>query len=197
MPTPQFLLLQVRDKDDPMRRHEQAAFARTLGVTHSSIKLHNLLAKGVRREQLEACDIVLVGGSGDYSASAEGRWLERAFDALRLIHETSKPTFATCWGFQAFARAMGGEVVSDVKWAEVGTQRLYLTEAGQADPIFGSLPQRFFGQMGHEDHVVELPPSAQLLASSTFVTNQAYRFEDRPIYCTQFHPELNRDDLVQ
>ena len=26
--------------------------------------------------------------------------------------------------------------------------------------------------------------------------NQAYRFEDAPIYCTQFHPELAAEDLL-
>jgi GMP synthase-like glutamine amidotransferase len=51
--------------------------------------------------------------------------------------------------------------------------------------------------MGHEDIVIEIPPQATLLASSKKVTNQAYRFNDAPIYCTQFHPELNRSDLLR
>jgi GMP synthase (glutamine-hydrolysing) len=50
--------------------------------------------------------------------------------------------------------------------------------------------------MGHEDCVIELPKNATLLASSDRVTNQAYRFDDAPIYCTQFHPELNCDDMM-
>jgi GMP synthase (glutamine-hydrolysing) len=50
--------------------------------------------------------------------------------------------------------------------------------------------------MGHEDRAVDLPPNTTLLASSDLVENQAYRFDDAPIYCTQFHPELTRDDLI-
>ena len=84
----------------------------------------------------------------------------------------------------------------DVSRAEVGTLRLFLTDAGHEDPIFAPLGDSFFGQMGHEDYVVELPPGATLMASSERIENQAYRFDDRPIYCTQFHPELNGEDLL-
>ncbi|MGH7202300.1 MAG: type 1 glutamine amidotransferase, partial [Planctomycetaceae bacterium] len=141
--------------------------------------------------------MVLLGGSGHYSATADGEWIDHALDSLRLVYDSKKPTFASCWGFQALARAMGGRVVTDPEHAEVGTHRLTLTEAGKKDPVFGPLGATFFGQMGHEDCVIELPPRAVLLASSERVKNQAYRFEDRPIYCTQFHPELTAADLMQ
>jgi GMP synthase (glutamine-hydrolysing) len=39
--------------------------------------------------------------------------------------------------------------------------------------------------------VVELPPDAVLLASTELVPNQAFQFAGKPIYCTQFHPELD------
>ena len=94
------------------------------------------------------------------------------------------------------ARAMGGRVAKDLNHAEVGTHWLKLTAAGQDDPLFGALGDSFQGQMGHEDHVVELPPNATLLASSGLVENQAYRFDDRPIYCTQFHPELELTNFL-
>ena len=44
--------------------------------------------------------------------------------------------------------------------------------------------------------MVELPPSAQLLASSRLVENQAFNFPGKPIYATQFHPELDRAGLL-
>jgi GMP synthase (glutamine-hydrolysing) len=80
--------------------------------------------------------------------------------------------------------------------AELGTIDLYLTDEGLADPVFAPLGRTFRGQAGHEDHVVRIPPHAVLLASSAAVQNQAYRLRDKPIYCTQFHPELNRSDLL-
>ena len=191
-----YLLLQVRNADDPMRAHEVRSFARALGAAPEQIGVFDLLGGRLGRDELASTDMFLLGGSGHYSAAGEGEWLERALDSLRLVHETRQPTFASCWGFQALARALGGRVVKDLSHAEVGTHEVWLTEAGKSDPVFGPLGATFDAQMGHEDRVVELPPGAVRLASSQLVENQAYRFDDRPIYCTQFHPELTRADLL-
>lgn len=191
-----YTLLQVRNADDPMRRHEVASFARVLETSPGQIRVFDLLAGRLSRKDFAETDLFLLGGSGHYSAAGEGKWLNRALETLRQVHDSGKPTFASCWGFQALARAMGGRVVNDLKHAELGTHQLFLTEAGRADPVFGPLGESFHAQMGHEDRVVELPPGATLLASSRLVENQAYRFDDAPIYCTQFHPELNTSDII-
>jgi GMP synthase (glutamine-hydrolysing) len=151
----------------------------------------DLLAAAPTTDALRQADMILLGGSGHYSAAGAGPWLERAFDTLREVHRLARPTFASCWGFQAMASALGGSCVHDLGRAEVGTIELRLTEAGRADPLFGQLPPAFAGQAGHEDHVIALPTGAVLLASSNLVSQQAYRFEGQPIYCTQFHPELD------
>ena len=88
-------------------------------------------------------------------------------------------------------------MVTDLARAEVGSVEITLTAAGKDDPLFGGSPGRFFAQMGHQDIVVDLPADATLLASSQRVTNQAFCFPGKPIYCTQFHPELNREALLQ
>ena len=95
------------------------------------------------------------------------------------------------------ARALGGEVVTDRGRAEVGTIWLQLTPEGECDPVFGTLEKRFQVQIGHEDIVTVLPRAATLLASSERMENEAFRFEGKPIYCTQFHPELSRADLLE
>jgi GMP synthase (glutamine-hydrolysing) len=191
-----YLLLQVRNPDDPMRQHEVRSFARALGSEPELVRVFDMLQGRVGKVELAGADMFLLGGSGHYGATGEGQWLERALDSLRFVYETRQPTFASCWGFQALARALGGRVVKDLSHAEVGTHELRLTPAGQADPVFGPLGPTFDAQMGHEDRVVELPPGAVRLAFSDLVENQAYRFDDRPIYCTQFHPELTREDLL-
>ncbi|MCH8923569.1 MAG: type 1 glutamine amidotransferase [Planctomycetes bacterium] len=189
------LLLQVRNPDDPMRQNEVQSFARVLRRDPSHLEIFDLLARSPTQAELGRADLLVFGGAGHYSAAGEGDWLERILDLLREVHAIGKPTFASCWGFQAMARAMGGRVINDVRRAEVGTRELFLTPAGRDDPIFGPLGERFLGQMGHEDRVEALPPGATLLASSDRVENQAYRFDGLPIYCTQFHPELSRGDL--
>jgi len=191
-----YLLLQVRNSDDPMRQHEINSFARVLKTTPERIGLLDLLNEDLSDSMFESTDMFLLGGSGHYSATGEGPWMDRSLDILRRLRHAEKPVFASCWGFQAMARALGGQVVKDLSRAEVGTHHLFLTEAGKADPLFGPLGEGFGGQMGHEDCVIELPDGATLLASSKRHDMQAYRFEGVPIYCTQFHPELNRDDLL-
>jgi len=191
-----YLLLQVRNADDPMRLQEVRCFSRVLQVDPSQIEVADLLSESPDAK-VDHVDMVLLGGSGHYSVASEGEWLDRALEAMRKIHTQGKPTFASCWGFQAMARATGGTVIHDLAQAELGTHELRLTPAGRDDPIFGPLGDPFLGQMGHEDRVSELPPGTTLLASTSLVENQAYRFDDLPIYCTQFHPELNRQDLLQ
>jgi GMP synthase (glutamine-hydrolysing) len=192
-----YLLLQVRNPDDPMRGQEVGCFARALETTREKIGVFDLLSASLSENDLEKIDVVVLGGSGHYSVTENAPWLDRALDSLRVVYDARKPTFASCWGFQAMARALGGKVIKDLDRAEIGTHDVFLTDAGMADPVFGALGQKFRGQMGHEDHVVELPPGATRLAYSERVEFQAYRIDDRPIYCTQFHPELNCENLME
>jgi GMP synthase (glutamine-hydrolysing) len=192
-----YLLLQTRNSGDPMAAQEVRCFARMLDCPISAIEVFDLLSAAPPIDKLHEPDMLLLGGSGHYSAAGEGEWLERALGCMREIHRLAKPTFASCWGFQAMARAMGGKCVHDLPSAEVGTIDLLLTDAGRADPVFGQLPPTFAAQAGHEDHVIELPTDAVLLASSDRTPEQAFRFAGRPIYCTQFHPELDRTAMLE
>ena len=192
-----FLLLQVRNANDAMKSQEVGCFASALDCDVDAIVTSDLLAQRPTPAQLASCDVVLLGGSGDYSVATGGEWLESALDVMRSLHESAKPTFASCWGFQAMARAMGGHVVTDLQRAELGTISLKLTTYGSEDAIFGRLPSEFRGHAGHQDIVESLPEDAVRLAASHQVENQAFTFRDRPIYCTQFHPELQRVTFLQ
>ena len=191
-----YLLLQIRNQDDTMRMHEVRCFTRALGCELAQMEIVDLLNDHPSASQLAYNDLVLIGGSGHYSAVGSGIWLDRAFDALRNLYAIKKPTFGSCWGFQALARALGGEVRNDPHTTEVGTQAVTLTAAGRADPVLGALGEMFLAPMGHEDSVTVLPRSAILLATTERCLYQAMCFSDRPMYATQFHPELTRDDLL-
>ena len=87
-------------------------------------------------------------------------------------------------------------MVTDHARAEVGVLPLDLTEAGKRDPVFGPLGSGFPVVIGHEDIVDELPHGAVSLASSATIENEALMFSGKPIYATQFHPELFKEDLI-
>lgn len=192
-----FLLMQIRNPGDPMREQEVGAFARTLHCDPSQVSPCDVLTAIPSDDQLASYDMTMVGGSGDYSATSREEWIEPILDLFRRLHEKNKPTFASCWGFQAMARAMGGSVVHDMSRSELGTLEVSLTDAGHSDPIFSPLGSSFDAQMGHVNRVDRLPGDAILLASTNRVENQAYRFVDKPIYCTQFHPELNQKNFLE
>ena len=179
-----------------MIAHEVSSFERALAPFAVKITVFDLLGGRLRTADLARTDIVLLGGSGAYSAAVGGPWFPGALDSLRAVHGSGVPAFASCWGFQAMAAAMGGRVVHDRDRAEVGTHEVFLTPEASEDPVFGNLPKSFAAQMGHEDLVEELPPGTTRLASSHMVVNQAYRFDDAPVYCTQFHPELDSAGLL-
>jgi GMP synthase (glutamine-hydrolysing) len=201
-----YLLLQSRNPGDPMAAQEVRCFARALDCDLPAIEVCDLLQGAFTKTVLQNADMVLLGGSGHYSvaespADTPSRprppWLDHALDTLREVYEMAKPTFASCWGFQAMAVALGGRCINDGPNAELGSIELTLTSAGLADPIFGTLPETFTSHAGHEDHVVLMPPDAILLASSARVREQAYCIADKPIYCTQFHPELDRTAVLE
>ena len=176
---------------------EVGCFTRALQCAPEQIRTFDLLNGRPSHRQWDAVDMVLLGGSGDYSVAQGGPWLERVLDTMRDLHARSKPTFASCWGFQAIAKALGGDIVTDLARAELGTLKLRLTEAGEHDPLFGPLGPTPLVHMGHQDIVESLPADAVLLASTDRVENQAFCFAGKPIYCTQFHPELTVLSLIK
>ena len=190
-----YLLIQARTESDPMAKHEQFCFSRTLQCHTDQIKCIDIIREVLHKDDVDKCDAVLIGGSGDYSIAQGGSWMKKVLSFMRFLYRDSKVTFASCWGFQAMAKALGGEVKKDLDKAELGTTELFLTQDGKHDTIFQKLPEKFLCQMGHEDIVTTLPKEAILLASSKKVKNEAFKFKKKPIYCTQFHPELNKLDL--
>ncbi|PQO35957.1 type 1 glutamine amidotransferase [Bremerella cremea] len=190
-----FLLIQIRDADDPIREQEIACFATALDCPASSIGVFDLLNTELQSSHLINYDMVVIGGSGRYSVTSEAPWMYKALVSLQRLLDSGKPVFASCWGFQALARAAGGQVIHDLENAELGTHHVFLTDAGKQDPVFSQLPESFLAYMGHEDRVIELPPGTTLLATNSRVAQQAFRFDHRPVYCTQFHPELTLDSL--
>ncbi|HMO16430.1 MAG TPA: hypothetical protein PKD64_17735 [Pirellulaceae bacterium] len=93
------------------------------------------------------------------------------------------------------AKAFGGTVVHDLNRAEIGTLEVQLTAAGLNDPVFGPLGDRFYVPIGHEDTVTSLPENCTLIGR-TELAFQILRFDDAPIYGTQFHPELTLESYL-
>lgn len=186
-----YTLLQARNPSDPARQDEHAAFADKLGVRIHDIRPVDILSQKLDDRLLEASHALLVGGSGEYSVLDRIPAILGFIDFLAKVAESGHPVFASCFGFQALALGLGGTVVHDEDNAEVGTYDLTLTPAGATDALFGTLPHSFKAQLGHKDQVRKMPSGCTNLASSERTRHQAYRVDGRPVYATQFHPELS------
>jgi len=191
------LLLQIRKPEDPMRSNEVGAFANSIDMVPSQIITADLIHSPPTKQMINNADLILIGGAGDYSVPMGGQWLERALDTMRSLYDKRKPVFASCWGFQAMAKALGGSVLADSQFAELGTIELSVTPEGSDDSVFSYLAPKFWAHVGHHDTVIELPEKAVLLASTSLVANHAFKMSDAPLYCTQFHSELTKDLLIQ
>ena len=60
-------LLQFREKNDPMGIHETDCFVRHCKVQPNQIFPFNAIVNSSDKNILESCDILMLGGSGDFS----------------------------------------------------------------------------------------------------------------------------------
>ena len=196
--TLRILLLQARNGDDPMRLAERRSFAEKTGLQLDQIVPHDLLSGPPPLTALETHDALMVGGSGDYYVSNRSLpHFEAQLDFLREVVDRGHPMFASCFGFQILVAALGGEVTYDPESMEVGTYRLSVSEAGREDPLMGRLPEVFDAQMGRKDRASRLPEGVVNLATSERNPHQALRIPGRPIWATQFHPELDLETNLE
>lgn len=181
-----------------MLEHEQACFAARLDRAPKSLSTHNFAEGALNPARLDRADVVMVGGSGDFSLVDENFEFHDAFlESIETLIDRQIPTFASCFGFQALVKVMGGTLERDPDRAELGTYTVQLTRQGQTDELFGDLPAQFYAQLGHKDSAVELPNPLVNLAESDRCSVQATRHPTAPIVATQFHPELSEDDNME
>ncbi len=189
------LLLQAREPDDPIREEERRSFAEKAGLDEESVVPYDLLDGPPSLSEIRQYDALMVGGSGDYYVSkGDLPNFAGVLDVLAEIVNMGHPTFASCFGFQLLVEALGGRVIHDPAAMEVGTYELSLTDHGRRDDLLGTLPGSFRAQLGRKDRAEHLPPGVHHLASSARCPYQAFRVPDKPVWATQFHPEMNEDE---
>jgi GMP synthase (glutamine-hydrolysing) len=96
------------------------------------------------------------------------------------------PVLGLCYGFQAMARALGGEVAPD------GTREYGRTELRVAEPgaLHDGLPARHPVWMSHGDSVVRAPEGFTVTASSERAAVAAFEDPERRLAGVQYHPEV-------
>ena len=99
-----------------------------------------------------------------------------------------KPILGICYGAQLVSYTYGGKVES-AGTREYGRQHLQFIDA--TCPLFRGFDEHSQVWMSHGDSITQLPEGARIAASTETVTNAAYYIpEQKPIFGTQFHPEV-------
>jgi GMP synthase (glutamine-hydrolysing) len=101
------------------------------------------------------------------------------------------PVLGLCYGFQAMARALGGDVAPDGT-REYGRTELTLCDAGPDGPgvLHSGLPSRHPVWMSHGDSVVRAPDGFTVTASSERAEVAAFEDLNRRLAGVQYHPEV-------
>jgi GMP synthase-like glutamine amidotransferase len=104
--------------------------------------------------------------------------------------QRGKSILGICLGAQLIAKALGAKVFK-ASAKEIGWYDVSLTRIGSIDPFFSHLPRTFSVFQWHED-TFEIPHGAILIATSSVVPHQAFRYGDNA-YGLQFHIEVTQD----
>ncbi len=115
-------------------------------------------------------------------------WLKPLFAFIKKCDVFKKPLCGICFGHQAIAKALGGEVV---KWEDgwgVGVQDMQIIAQSDWMPKTDKMSLIYF----HQDQVTHLPEGATNLATSEFCAIGAFA-KARHIFCLQGHPEFPAD----
>ena len=102
------------------------------------------------------------------------------------IFELGLPVLGICYGMQAMAQALGGEV------AGTGTGEFGKTEIElQSDAVlFHGVPATHTCWMSHNDSVTRLPDGFRTTATTPGAPTAAMEHVERRLHAVQFHPEV-------
>jgi len=149
-------------------------------IVPGSMPVAQLLAK-------DPAAIILSGGPS--SVYAEG-----APQVDPALFEAGVPVLGICYGFQAMASALGGEVAR-TGLSEYGGTSLEVS-APQSTLLHGQ-PEQQSVWMSHGDAVQSAPEGFTVVASSSGARVAAFEDDERKLYGVQWHPEVGHSTFGQ
>ena len=110
------------------------------------------------------------------------------------LFEAGVPVLGLCYGFQAMARALGGEVAHNGT-REYGGTALHARPASST--LLAGQPEQQSVWMSHGDSVVRAPSGFAVVAGTDVVPVAAFEDDARRLYGVQWHPEVRHSPYGQ
>lgn len=134
-----------------------------------------------------AAGIILSGGPNSVMDGDTPR-------APQAVFDLGVPVFGICYGMQAMAAQLGGQVetgkVREFGYAEVRARGHTALFSGINDFVTPEGHGMLKVWMSHGDKVNEMPPGFKLMASTENCPIAGMADEERKFYAVQFHPEV-------
>ena len=138
-------------------------------------------------EKLTHYNSYLITGSA-YGVYENHQWIKKLFEVIKKLHQLKIPLLGICFGHQAIAQALGGNVVKFPKGWGIGIKEIKTENYNSLLGNFKKLNLIFF----HQDQVVKLPQNAELIAGNSFCNISSFSIGDK-VLAIQAHPEFDRD----
>ncbi len=116
--------------------------------------------------------------------------LDARFLELTRADGSPLPILGVCYGLQAMAHTLGGEVARAER-REFGRAHLRIDDTAD---LFAGVPENSVVWMSHGDHMTRLPEGFQTIAHTDNAPIAAVRSLHKPHFGVQFHPEVVHTD---
>ncbi len=190
--------MQIRH-DPEVCAEEYQCFLKHSGLSSEQLDVFNIYQQAqFGNDVIQGYNALLVGGASEANVLKPEKYpfVQPAIELLKHCVDISFPVFASCYGFQLAVLALGGEITNEPRCHETGTVPLTLTTAAATDPVFKGIPDQFIAVSVHQQSTEVLPDGCTLLAKTSRCIH-AFRVTDKPIWGFQFHPEVDRQTLVE
>ena len=192
------LLLQIRDNHN-VRIEEHKSFANFSKLGLHQIEILNVFdTPSFKTNLLDSFDALYVGGASEASVLEPEKYpfINSCIELLGYAAEISKPTFASCFGFQLAVLAFGGVILNKDKGYEMGTVKISLANKAKSDLVYQGIEDRFPAVSVHRQYASTIPEPLEALAFTEQCIH-SFKYKNKPLWAFQFHPEVDRNTLVK
>ncbi len=146
---------------------------------------------GAFPQTLDECDGYIIGGS-PASVNDPEKWVEVLLKLVCQLHLAQHPVIGCCFGHQAIAKALGGEVRrSENGWGFGVADTRFETPKSWMQPRVENLAL----YSAHSEQVTRLPHDAVILGGSEFCKIGSFAIGGH-IMTTEYHPEMSKDFFI-
>jgi GMP synthase-like glutamine amidotransferase len=147
--------------------------------------------KGEFPSDIGECDGYVIGGS-PASVNDGDAWIETLLHFIRGLHRSRMPAVGCCFGHQAIAKALGGNVGKNPGGWGFGVSPTHFTSQHS-----WMIPQaqtlRLYA--AHSEQVTTVPTEAIVIGGDAFCPAASLLVGDH-FLTTEYHPEMTRDFFV-